>query len=201
VNVAIIQTVRLKGMVTAETVTAATGLQDAPAELQSAVAEGDLQERAGRYRITREGRERLDAQLTQDRNGLDLDALRAAYEEFVPLNGEFKALASRWQLRQEEPNDHTDAAYDAAVIADVERLDERFMPLLSRIIELSPPRIGAYRSRLATALKRVRDGDHDWLLKPMIDSYHTVWFELHEELFGLLGRSRVQEESQEAHAR
>jgi hypothetical protein len=31
------------------------------------------------------------------------------------------------------------------------------------------------------------------LLKPLIDSYHTVWFELHEELISLAGLSREAE--------
>jgi pyruvate,orthophosphate dikinase len=27
----------------------------------------------------------------------------------------------------------------------------------------------------------------------MVDSYHTVWFELHEELIGMAGRTRATE--------
>ena len=43
------------------------------------------------------------------------------------------------------------------------------------------------------ALERVRDGDHDWFAKPMIDSYHTVWFQLHEDLLNTLGIERSKE--------
>jgi hypothetical protein len=32
-----------------------------------------------------------------------------------------------------------------------------------------------------------------WLTRPMVDSYHTVWFELHEEMIGLAGRTRATE--------
>jgi hypothetical protein len=32
-----------------------------------------------------------------------------------------------------------------------------------------------------------------WLTRPMVDSYHTVWFELHEELIGMAGRTRSAE--------
>jgi pyruvate,orthophosphate dikinase len=196
------QAVRLKGMATAEAVAAATGGDEAgaAAALQALVALGDVQERNGRFRVTREGRDRLDEELARERAGLDSNALGAVYSEFQPLNAEFKDLASRWQTRDGEPNDHADANHDAAIITDLERLDERFTPLLARIVELAPPRIGAYPPRFVSALERVRAGEHDWLLKPIIDSYHTVWFELHEELYGLLGRSRVQEESEEAQA-
>jgi hypothetical protein len=33
------------------------------------------------------------------------------------------------------------------------------------------------------------------IASPLKDSYHTVWFELHEELMHLSGRSRVVEEA------
>jgi hypothetical protein len=200
VNIAVMQTVRLKGTVTAEAVTAATGVGEAAGALQSLVSSGDLQEREGRYRLTRQGRDRLDDRLAQERTGLDTDALGETYAQFTPLNRELKALTGRWQMRADEPNDHTDAGYDAAIIAELVRLDERFMPLLDRILQLSPPRMAGYRARFAAALQRVGEGDHRWLLGAMIDSYHTVWFELHQELFGVLGRSRVDEEAQEVHA-
>jgi hypothetical protein len=55
------------------------------------------------------------------------------------------------------------------------------------------PRLGVYAERLDAALRRARDGDMSWLTRPMIDSYHTVWFELHEELIGVAGRTRATE--------
>jgi hypothetical protein len=38
-------------------------------------------------------------------------------------------------------------------------------------------------------------GDHDWFTKPMHPSYHSSWFELHEDLLVTLGRERNQEGS------
>ena len=54
-------------------------------------------------------------------------------------------------------------------------------------------RFGGYGARLSHALDRVRGGDTDWFTKPMIDSYHTVWFELHEDLLVTLGIDRHKE--------
>jgi hypothetical protein len=48
---------------------------------------------------------------------------------------------------------------------------------------------------LAHALERTRAGDADWFTKPTIDSYHTVWFELHENLLATLGIERGTEPS------
>ena len=53
------------------------------------------------------------------------------------------------------------------------------------------------RARLAAPgearLDRVQGGDTDWFTKPMIASYHTVWFELHEDLLCTLGIERGSE--------
>ena len=54
-------------------------------------------------------------------------------------------------------------------------------------------RFGSYGPRLAEARARVEGGDVDWFTKPMIDSYHTVWFELHEDLLATLGIERSTE--------
>jgi hypothetical protein len=51
-------------------------------------------------------------------------------------------------------------------------------------------RFSGYPSRLENALANARGGALDWVTKPMIDSYHTVWFELHEDLLATLGRRR-----------
>jgi hypothetical protein len=39
----------------------------------------------------------------------------------------------------------------------------------------------------------VLTGDHDWFTKPILASYHTVWFELHEDLLATLGLDRASE--------
>jgi hypothetical protein len=36
----------------------------------------------------------------------------------------------------------------------------------------------------------VKAGDSSWLTRPLVDSYHTVWFEWHEELIGAAGLTR-----------
>jgi hypothetical protein len=54
-------------------------------------------------------------------------------------------------------------------------------------------RFGGYGPRLSLALERVQAGDLDWFTKPMLPSYHTVWFELHEDLLATLGIERSAE--------
>jgi len=124
--------------------------------------------------------------------GLAAEALAEQYEAFVEHNAAFKQLATDWQLRGGEPNDHTDAAYDAALLVRVEELHAAFAPVAERIVTIAP-RLAPYPGRLAAALERVRASDHRFLLSPMLDSYHQVWFELHEELILVGGLDRQEE--------
>ena len=115
------------------------------------------------------------------------------YRRFLVLNPEVLRVASAWQVRTingvDVPNDHADEDHDAAVIAEMEALHRRAEGLLAEF-EAPLPRLAGYRPRLNLALGRVRSGEGDWFVRPGLDSYHTVWFELHENLLATLGRRR-----------
>ena len=108
------------------------------------------------------------------------------------VNADFKALVTDWQLKggpQGRPNTHDDAEYDAAVLARLDEVHARVAPIIEAAAT-QLPRLNAYPSKLLVALGKVKDGETAWLAAPLIDSYHTVWFELHEELILAAGRTR-----------
>ena len=51
-------------------------------------------------------------------------------------------------------------------------------------------RFAGYDVRFATALARAGNGHYDWVTRPRVDSCHTVWMELHEDLLATLGLER-----------
>jgi hypothetical protein len=124
--------------------------------------------------------------------------VEAAYEEFDPLNGQLLAVCTQWQLRpaggSTVVNDHGDVDHDRAVIDALVALDERSRPVLA-LLEEALQRFAGHRQRLRYALDRVVAGEHDWFTKPMFPSYHSCWFELHEDLLATLGRERHREGS------
>jgi hypothetical protein len=106
------------------------------------------------------------------------------------MNREVLRVCTDWQVRPGgAPNDHTDTAYDWSVIDRLEALDDRAGPLLRRLAG-ADSRFGGYCGRLRAARRRVVDGERDWLTSPRVDSYHTVWMELHEALLAALGLER-----------
>lgn len=191
---ATLQLLRLKGRVAAEALAESLG-EPAP-RVQGLLAvllrHEEVAQVEDAWRLAPAGRRRLAAGLAAERATVDAAALEHAYEGFDPFNARFKALVTAWQVRDGEPNDHADAAYDRGVVDRVAELHRRWQPLLARLAALAP-RLAAYPERFARALDKLVAGDGAWLARPLVDSYHTVWFELHEDLIGLLGRQREAE--------
>ena len=120
-------------------------------------------------------------------------AISAAYARFLGLNKGLLEVCTAWQLRdvdgQPTMNDHSDPDYDAGVVEQLRELHGRVHPICDELAT-SLRRFGIYGPRLAAAVDRVSEGDLDWFTKPVIPSYHTVWFELHEDLLATLGIER-----------
>lgn len=191
---------RLKGFGEPPAIGAAVGLPEATvaAVLPGLAGEGFAVRRDGRlsgWALTKEGRAEqqrlaageLDATGTRD-------AVRAAYERFLPRNAEMLTVCTDWQVRGEVPNDHGDAAYDRSVLDRLRAIDEGIRPVLGDLAA-ALDRYGCYGPRFANALAQLDAGALEYFTKPIIDSYHTIWFELHEDLLSSLGIERSQEGS------
>jgi len=164
---------------------------DLPAADAEAICAAGLAQRAGRkIALTADGRALAEQQARLPVGSDEETAAERAYEQFLPLNIEVLRVSSDWQVRPGNvPNDHRDPAYDWSVVDRLSALDERVGPILRRLAEKVTRFVG-YRPRLTAALRRLSDGDRDWFVSPRIDSYHTVWMQLHEDLVLALGRER-----------
>ena len=189
----VLQAVRLKGRVSPADLAATLdeGLPEITKLVEQLTASALLVAGAV-LRISPDGRTRLNTLLAEERDGIDPAAVAAAYAEFQRVNPDFKRLVTDWQLKggpEGKPNTHDDAGYDAAVLARLDGVHQRVAPVVEAAAT-ALPRLGAYLAKLRAALDRVRAGETAWLTRPLIDSYHTVWFELHEELILAVGLTR-----------
>ena len=173
------------------------GLGRAAAAIAALIAEGDAQELpGGRIRLTKEALACVDELYRRDSARLH-SAVEPVMGGFHTVDRAFKELVTSWQMREidgeQVVNDHTDAAYDAAVAV---RLGADIHPRVLAVVEqvsAAEPRLARYGDRLTAALEAVKQGDAQMMAHPLRDSYHTVWFELHEELIRLSGRNRASE--------
>lgn len=191
----LLQLLRLKGRAKAEDLAGSLDADqdDVTQAVSSAVDSGFCSESGPSLRLTPDGKQRLSELLDAERATVDQRSLAGRYEEFESVNTELKSIVTAWQMKDDDtPNDHTDAEYDQRVVERLQSLHTGFLPLLERIVG-EVPRLGAYAARFGNAMEKVLAGEHQYVARPILDSYHTVWFELHEELIGLLGRTRADE--------
>ncbi len=193
IELKVLQAVRLKGRIAPAEI-AATAKEDpaAVAEAVTAATEGGFLIEGKTVRLSPEGRTRLNELLAAERENADRAAIEAAYDKFRSVNADFKALVADWQLKNGEPNAHDDGEYDSAVLARLADVHERVMPITAAIAN-ELPRLASYSDKLEAAFAKVQAGETTWLTRPIVDSYHTVWFELHEELILAAGLTRESE--------
>ena len=194
-ELAVLQAVRLKGRVTLPDLAATldADLDGIASTVERLTGSGLLVE-ATTLRISPSGRARLETLLADERAGVNPAAMAGVYHDFRAVNTDFKALVTDWQLKggpAGKPNAHDDAEYDAAVLARLDDVHARVVPVIAAAAT-QLPRLTAYSAKLLVALGKVQAGDTAWLTRPLVDSYHTVWFELHEELIGALGTTRAE---------
>ena len=116
-----------------------------------------------------------------------------AYERFEIINRQLLGLMTRWQTLdvggRAVPNDHSDKAYDEKIIDELDSLHERVLPIL-KSFSTHEDRLSVYETLLSRAYDRILDGETDYMSAVKLPSYHTVWFEMHEDLLRILGRER-----------
>jgi pyruvate,orthophosphate dikinase len=188
----LLQVLCLKGRATHEALGAAVEA-DPAAAIAEFEAAGLVESTKLGYRATDLGRTRADELYAYEREQAG-EVIDDVYDSFVPINDDIKQIVTDWQMRQVDGeltvNDHSDSRHDQRVIARLRRTDAKVSAALGPLSD-ALNRFDLYPRRLRRALTLIGEGDHSMLAAPLKDSYHTVWFELHEELIILSGRRRA----------
>ncbi len=188
----------VKGYATPDAV--ARALLSTPAEMAAVldrlVADGLAELAAGSFRLTADGKVVGRERIALDADRWGVANATAALDAFLALDARMKGTVTAWQMRDVDGtqtfNDHADAAYDARVLGDLAALHADASTWLRPLVA-GLPRLAAYLERLERAAAAAGTGDGRFVASPRVDSYHGVWFELHEDLILLAGRSRADE--------
>ena len=162
--------------------------------LEVALETGRAAKTGEKYMLTAPAQMALRAEYSRVyANERENEKLIKAYEAFEFVNTELKQLITDWQTieigGEKISNDHSNSDYDDKIIDRLAGLHERYEPIHNRMTaEL--PRLKAYKDSLLQALEKAEDGEIEWVSDAKIPSYHTVWFEMHEDLLRVLGRER-----------
>jgi pyruvate, orthophosphate dikinase len=164
--------------------------------LDQLVADGLAATVAGAYKLTDAGMSRATDVLATEREAWGREPSAAALDAFLDLDHRVKVIVTAWQLRGDPDsgvvNDHSDAAYDRDVLERLAAVHADAMTWLTTRAE-GLSRLADYGVRLGRAVEGAVGGDYRFVASPRVDSYHGIWFELHEDLIRLAGRTREEE--------
>jgi hypothetical protein len=179
----VLHTARIKGVISPD---AGNALASAGA-IAELVDAGLLKIGERGVALTTAGLKRHAELLIVFRQESDVRMVAATYERFLALNTPVKMACARWQQSDRD----ADSLFEVA--DELGGYLERLRPALAKASEAAPW-FEQYGVRLTSAWERAIDGDERFITDPLIDSFHSIWFECHEDYLVTLGRSRDQEE-------
>jgi len=188
----------VKGYAGTDAIAAALGgaRDDAAGVLDRLVADGIAEAAAGSFRLTADGKAIGHERIMEDTASWGRDDALAALDAFLVLDHRMKDTVTAWQMREvdgaQTVNDHSDPAYDAGVLGRLAALHVDAAAWLAPLVA-GLPRLATYGQRLEQAAAAAAAGDGKYVASPRVDSYHGIWFELHEDLILLAGRNRADE--------
>jgi predicted ArsR family transcriptional regulator len=189
----VLHALRVKGIATPESLADALGVPPETIETRLAAldADGLAFERPSRKRpgwvVSETGRDAHAEWLAAGAGDATRTQLDEHYQRFLAVNAEVKGLAARWQAA-------TDGAERFDLTERLETAHEQAVPALEQAGAVVA-RYGRYPQRLQEALDKIQD-DPRYFVSPRVDSYHTIWFECHEDFLLTLGRTRAEEGSE-----
>jgi pyruvate,orthophosphate dikinase len=164
--------------------------------LDSLAADSLVEAAADTFRLAPDGKRVTSQTLAEDRDRWGTDRAVVALDSFMVLDQRMKETVTAWQVRDADGagtlNDHADPAYDARVLARLEALHADTLAW-HRATDAPLTRFRIYIARLERAARLAIGGDPRYIASPRVDSYHSIWFELHEDLILLSGRTRAEE--------
>jgi pyruvate,orthophosphate dikinase len=195
---AVVRALAIKGYAMGDMLSLALGVtaDEAAALVERLAADGIAKDSGGMFSLTDDGKALGVEMLASDSEAWGVDDAAAALDAFIVLDGAMKEIVTAWQMKEvageQVLNDHAEAQYDAAVLQRLADLHVETTAWITPLIA-GLPRLAAYETRLDSAAERATGGDGMYIASPRVDSYHGVWFELHEDLIRLAGKTREEE--------
>jgi pyruvate,orthophosphate dikinase len=194
----VVRALAIKGYAMADLLGPALGVSadEAAAIMGRLAADGIAKDAGGMFSLTEDGKALGAELIAADAAFWGPQDAAEALDAFIVLDGKMKTIVTAWQMREVDGeqvlNDHADADYDAAVLRRLADLHAKARAWIEPLYERLP-RLASYGRRLGAAAAAVAGGDGMYIASPRVDSYHGIWFELHEDLIRLAGRTREEE--------
>ena len=179
-TLAVLQYLSMEGIAETDEQNAVVDDGDVRETIEELESEGYVEDE-GFWYLTDAGEQRLN-EVCRDRFSADeREALRGIFDRFEALDSEMKALASDWQTGE----------YGADGMArELARIQQEVEALFDELPAEVQSAYSRHTDALAGAIEQLQDGQEEYVTGTDVDSYHTVWFRLHDDLLRTLGEGR-----------
>lgn len=127
------------------------------------------------------------------------DQVYSCYRSFMRLHAALLSVGYDWEMRPVRNtrmlNSHRDPEYDAAVLSQLVSIHMGTQWIYAELAGLLE-RFGVYEPRFSFALEQALAGETSYVTNS-VDSYQSVWLQLHEDLLATLGISSDHEKQSE----
>jgi hypothetical protein len=184
----VLQVVKMKRGMPSALVERVIGLpMPGPADVyRTAIAKGYCASGPTSLVLTEQGHAYWAREREREREAVGGPWMSRHVESFQQHNYAVKALVSSYQQSRNSDADGLQLRRVVAGLSKTHVQTQRWLDTLT----MKAPRFGHYERRLALSLANAADGDSTAVASVLTDSYHTVWFEMHEDLLMLAGIPR-----------
>lgn len=136
--------------------------------------------------LTEQGRDKIN-RWNLDFSSLNRSSACEVFDEFEFVDRKFKEILWNWQHYKKNSEDFRELNFQ--IIRSVELCNEVY---LKKLVDLDNV-LNAFYFRLLHASANVTKGHDKYMASPMVDSVHSIWFELHQLLYDTSGHARNSE--------
>lgn len=139
----------------------------------------------GLIMLTTDGTALFEAAYVKDRKCLRPEDHSGLLADFRPMDKQLKRIAREWQ-DAEKQDDWDERMRIVEALGALNAKAQLFVKMYHKAV----PRFDEYAERLASAYAKVLQGSTEYVVSVRVDSYHTCWFQFHEDLLRILQRER-----------
>lgn len=181
-EIEILQYLAMQGIAQTDEIEQDSGLDGVQSDLESMEEQGYV-ERDGFWYITDSGEDYL-AELCRNRfTDEQVRELESIFDDFEEFDSEFKELSNRWQQTEDEDE-------QAELIRELDELHAEVEGLFDELSADAKAVYERYIGQLRSALNQLKRDNYGYFTGTEVDSYHNIWFELHDDLLRTLRKGR-----------
>lgn len=149
--------------------------------LESLEDEGFVRSEDGFWYVTSPGEERLTELCRERFSEPEFSQLRCLFDAFEDCDRQMKQLASEWQTGDRSFERTTD---------ELSGIHHDMAALFEQCDESVTAAYAPYIESLEAALQLFTVGESEYFTGADVQSYHNIWFRLHDDLLRTLGEER-----------